>query len=59
MDIDTDPCSCMAIEPYMAPSGNVDWDFNMASGDRAGYTLRLFLSTLISSAQPLFIMLKL
>lgn len=38
MDIDTDPCCCMATDPDMALSISMCWHFTMASGGRAGYS---------------------
>lgn len=56
--MDTDPCCCMAKDPDMASAigaGILPW--SQVAGQAA--LIRLFLSTLMSPALPLFIVLEL
>ena len=58
-DINTDPRSCIATDPDMALSGDMDWDFTMATDGRHATHNRPLLSFLESPVPSLFITLKL
>ena len=60
MDIDSDPCFSMAMDPDVTLSGSTGWDFTLTSGGRIGY-LQLVLpsssSTSLHDAQIVLLFL--
>ena len=56
MCIHTEPCHCMIVDPYMAPSGSMGWDLGLQH--HLWWQDWLFLSNL-ASAVPSLLILKL
>lgn len=59
MDINIDPCYCMAMDPDMALSNSMIWDLPMASGGAVGYSPQATLLYPLPPVPLLFVLFKL